>query len=84
MELKLHRAGHDPPNSLVGTTCNDLTVKRKTTERQGGHVIYECECICKRKCRVRATRIVNKLQKSCGKCQKGTGTLLTTLPFKKE
>ncbi len=83
MKLKIHCDGHDPPN-LIGTKCNDLTVKRKTTERQGGHVIYECECICGRKCRVRATRIINKSQKSCGKCQRGAGTLPTIIPFNKD
>lgn len=71
MKLKL-KSTHDPP-SLVGITCHDLTVVRKTTERQNGHIIYECRCVCGRLTRVRATRLLNKLIKSCGKCQRRVG-----------
>jgi len=72
---------HDPP-SLVGQEINDLTVLRKTTERQDGHVIYECRCICGRKTRVRATRLIRKETKSCGHCQKNAGRLTNTLKFR--
>lgn len=84
MEVKLYKEGHDPPESLVGQTFNDLTVKRKTTERQDGHVIYECQCICKRKTRVRATRLINNITKSCGKCQRTAGTTNNIIPFQGE
>lgn len=61
------------PEDLVGLTFDDLKVVRKTTERQGGHVIWECKCICGRKTRVRTTRLTNKITKYCGKCQRKFG-----------
>lgn len=75
MRLKLY------PPTLVGQTINDLTVLRKTTERQSGHVIYECRCVCGRKTRVRAKRLNNRQDaecpKSCGKCQRKLARILT-------
>lgn len=59
---------------LVDQIFNDLLVKRRTTERQNGHVIYECKCVCGRITRVRATRLINNITKSCGKCQRRIGT----------
>lgn len=83
LPLKLYEPTHDPPPPLIGETINDLKVMRKTTERQNGHVIYECACICGRMTRVRATRLINKLIKSCGKCQLRAGTT-KPLPLTKE
>lgn len=78
--LKLYRE----PVNLVGKSFNDLRVTRKTTERQSGHVIYECECICGRKTRVRATRLTNNITKSCGRCLWKASTVNATIPFQGE
>lgn len=72
MKLRLFKSNQDPP-TLIGKVFNDLTVVRKTTERQNGHVIYECRCICGNTTRVRGTRLTNGITKSCGKCQKKVG-----------
>ncbi len=84
MKLRLHHKAGCSPLSLVYQTFNDLTVVRKTTERQDGHVIYECRCVCGQLTRVRATRLANNITKSCGKCQRTVGTITTTIPFEGE
>jgi len=50
--MKLHQ-----PKTLVGREFTDLTVIRRTAKRQGGHIIWECRCICGRHSLVRTTRL---------------------------
>jgi len=59
-----------PPdeNDFIGRKFGKLTVVCKTTERQGGHVIWLCRCVCGKTTRVRTTRLTNDLKRHCYKC----------------
>ena len=56
---------------FVGKKFGDLTVVEKTDERQGGHIMWLCQCVCGKFVKVRTTRLTNDLKLTCNKCFNG-------------
>jgi hypothetical protein len=63
--LKIYRP---PVDEFIGKQFGNLTVVAKTNERQTGHVMWKCRCICGKFTRVRTTRLLHGVTQSCGKC----------------
>jgi len=58
-------------DKLNGREFGDLTVVEKTNERQGGHIMWLCRCMCGRLVKVRTTCLTNDLKRSCNNCFQG-------------
>lgn len=68
-EQAAKKIGEENLISLVGQKFGHLTVLKDTKERQGSHVIWECQCDCGNITKVAASNLQSGSIVSCG-CQK--------------